>query len=191
MVSNPGFPTVEPAALASEAALVDRARAGDREALETLLRCLLDDAYAVAFRILGRPDEAQDAVQEGVLNAVRGLDGYRGEASFRTWLLRIVANAARSMARSNGRRRESALDDIAFEVAASEPEPDAGLLLAGEQARLEAALASLPEKQRLAVTLRIYQDLPYREIAVIAQCTEGSARVNYHLGLKRLKQLLQ
>ena len=56
---------------------------------------------------------------------------------------------------------------------------------------MRAALAHLPEKQRLAVTLRAYQGLTYREIADVADCSEGAARVNYHLGVKRLKQLLR
>ncbi len=73
---------------------------------------------------------------------------------------------------------------------ADAPDPAETLALRSEAERIERALARLPEKQRLAVTLRIHHGLSYREIAEVTGSTEGAARVNYHLGIKRLRERL-
>ncbi len=174
---------------ADDAILLARARRGEREALEALLARHLDAVYALAMRILGDRDLAQDAAQDACLNALRGLSRFRGGASFRTWLLRITANAARSLGRRRGRRAEYALVD-ADALPADAPDPAETLALRSEAERIERALARLPEKQRLAVTLRIHHGLSYREIAEVTGSTEGAARVNYHLGIKRLRERL-
>jgi RNA polymerase sigma-70 factor (ECF subfamily) len=173
-----------------EAALVARARAGDRDALAALVSSNLAAVYGVTARILGDRELAADAAQDAFVNALGALDRFRGEASFRTWLLRIAVNAARSLARRRGRRREVALD-VAADLAAEQADPVLRVALGAEAARVEHALARLPEKQRLAVTLRVYHELSYGEIGVVAGCSEGAARVNYHLGIKRLRELLR
>ncbi|MBV8818198.1 MAG: RNA polymerase sigma factor [Acidobacteriaceae bacterium] len=172
-----------------EAALIERARSGDSQALDSLVKRYLGDVYDIAYRVLGDRDVAQDAAQEAFVNAMRGLPRFRGESSFRTWLLRITVNCAHSLARKGVRRREISIvndDDLVQEGA------DAATLTAtrSELERASAALATLPEKQRLAVSLRIYQGLSYAEIAEMTGSTEGAARVNYHLGIKRLRELL-
>jgi RNA polymerase sigma-70 factor (ECF subfamily) len=172
-----------------DAELVEQARAGDREALNLLLSRHLDAVYDTTYRILGDRDAAQDAAQDAFVSAVRALDSFRGDASFRTWLLRIAMNAARSSGRRAGRRRETSLD-VVGERPGSAPDPEERATVAEEVARAEAALAELPEKQRLAVTLRL-QGLSHREIADATDSTEGSARVNYHLGIKRLRERMQ
>lgn len=181
--------TAAEARAGDDAELVARARAGERDALAVLVSRHLDDVYDVALRVLGDPELARDAAQDAFVHALRALNRFRGEASFRTWLLRIAVNAARMLVRRNGRRREVTLEQAA-DIAA-ETDPSAGVLLPAETARLAEALARLPEKQRLAVTLRVYQGLAYDEIGAIAGCSAGAARVNYHLGIKRLRGLLQ
>lgn len=170
-------------------ALLARARAGDAAARDALVRAHLDDVFAVALRILRDRDLAADAAQDAFVSALAALDGFRGESSFRTWLLRITANAARSVGRRTTRRREVALD-AAQATPAAEPDPARGAVVATETERIEAALAELPEKQRLCVALRIQQDLPYAEVARVVGCSEGSARVNYHHGIRRLREML-
>lgn len=172
-----------------EGSLIARARAGDRGAQDLLVGRYLRDVYGAALRILGDPDLAQDAAQDAFVNALRGLERFRGDSSFRTWLLRIAFNSARSVARRRGRRREVALTVVENEA---QPGPDVatGAVTRDESARAARLLARLPPKQRMAVTLRINQDLSYAEIGRILDCTEGAARVNYHLGIKRLRELL-
>jgi RNA polymerase sigma-70 factor (ECF subfamily) len=171
-----------------EASLVAEARSGDRDAQEALISMYLEDVYEVAVRILGDRDLAQDAAQDAFVNALNGLARFRGESSFRTWLLRITMNSARSLGRRRWRRREVALSVV--ENRPSEHRDAASnAVLVDEASRLTAMLEMLPPKQRLAVSLRVNQGLSYTEIGAVLDCSEGAARVNYHLGIKRLREL--
>ena len=173
---------------ATDAALLERSRGGDASALDELVARHHEAAFRVALAILGSEADAADAAQEGMLRALRGLDRFRGEASFRTWLLSIVANEARTALRKTGRRREAPL----IEELPEEREAGAeGVALKAEAARARALLARLPEKQRLAVQLRVDEGLSFREVGEVIGSTEGAARVNYHHGIRRLREWME
>jgi RNA polymerase sigma-70 factor, ECF subfamily len=173
-----------------DAALVERARSGDPDAREQLVKRYIDDVYRVTSRILGDRELAQDATQDAFINALGALSRFRGEASFRTWLLRIAVNAARSVGRRQGRRREVNLV-LADHEPSLEQDPATRAENRTEAARVEEYLAGLPTKQRMTVALRTQQGLSYAEIAATLNCSEGAARVNYHLGIKRLREMLR
>jgi RNA polymerase sigma-70 factor, ECF subfamily len=175
---------------AEEEALVERARAGDEAALDAIVQRHYRAVYEVAFRVLGDPELAADATQDAFVKAIRALGSFRGEASFKTWLLRIAANTARSAGRKTTSRREVELVPE-LQRGAGGPDPAREAVIRTEAARAARALQELPEKQRLAVSLRVYQGLSHREIAQALGSSEGAARVNYHLGLKRLRELLE
>ena len=174
----------------SDPALLRGAREGNPEALEELVALHQSSAFRVALGILGEEADAQDAAQDGMLRALKGLAGFRGGASFRTWLLVIVANEARSMLRRTARRREAPLDD---ELAGDSPAGGLaeGVVLRTEAARVRALLARLSEKQRLAVQLRVDEGLSFREVGDVIGSSEGAARVNYHHGIRRLREWLK
>lgn len=173
-----------------DAALVRRARAGEATALDALVARHHRAVYEVAYRILGDGDQAADAAQDAFVRAIRALDGFRGDASFRTWLLRIALNTARSAGRKQTRRREVPLEAVSATLEGSS-DPGRQAVTRTEAERAERALAALPEKQRLAVSLRIHQGLSHREIGELTGSSEGSARVNYHLGIRKLRELLK
>lgn len=175
---------------AEERALIERAAAGDRGAQDALLRRYLPVVYQLTYRLLGRREQAEDAAQDAMLSALRALPRFRGEASFRTWLLRIATNAARSQGRRASRRHERELG-AAEHVAGAGRDPAQAAEQGSELARVEQALALLPPRQRLVVTLRVQQGMSYTEIAAATGSSEGAARVNYHLGIKRLRELLR
>lgn len=179
----------EPAGGEPELALLERARAGEREAQEALVRRYLDEVYRLTYRLLGSRDRAEDATQDTFVNALQALPRFRGESSFRTWLLRIATNAARSQGRRWTRNRETSLTEV--QLATVDPGAMAELEHRTEAARVEKVLGLLPPKQRLAVALRVQQGLSFREIAELAGGTEGAARVNYHLGIRRLRELMR
>jgi RNA polymerase sigma-70 factor (ECF subfamily) len=181
---------VESARETDDASLIARARAGDEAAVDALVRRYLSDVYSVTSRVLHDEQLAQDAAQDALINAVRALHRFRGEASFRTWLLRIALNAARTIARKQVRRREVSLEE-AHETATDAADAASVVAMHDEAERAGRVLAQLPEKQRMAVTLRITQGLSYQEIGAVLDCTEGAARVNYHLGVKRLRELMR
>ena len=169
--------------------LVARARAGEASALDALVSRHYEAVYEVTYRVLGDAATAADAAQDAFMKAIEALDTFRGEASFKTWLLRIAANVATSAGRRTTRRREVALDAVPQQSGGvGNPEHEA--MVRTEAERVASAIESLPEKQRLAVTLRINQDLSHREIGEVIGSSEGAARVNYHLGIKRLRELL-
>jgi RNA polymerase sigma-70 factor (ECF subfamily) len=173
---------------ATDAALLERFRGGDASALDELVARHHQAAFRVALAILGSEADAADAAQEGMLRALRGLERFRGEASFRTWLLAIVANEARSALRKTSRRREAPLIEELPEERESGAE---GVAMRAEAARARALLARLPEKQRLAVQLRVDEGLSFREVGEVIGSTEGAARVNYHHGVRRLREWLE
>lgn len=180
---------VEPMADA-DGDLVERARTGDRNALERLVAAHLPEVHALTARILRDRSLAQDAAHDAMVNALGALHRFRGEASFRTWVLRIAVNAARTVARRQTRRREVPLELVADH--AENGVDTAARVIAGDEARRAAALLdTLPEKQRLTVSLRVQQGLSYHEIGEVLDCSEGAARVNYHLGVKRLRELMK
>ena len=170
--------------------LVQRVREGDERAMNILV----DRHHGVVFRrcvgILGDEDLAADASQNSFLKAFRAIDRFRGEAAFRTWLLAIAGNEARGHLRKAGRRKERGLEDVGA-ISAPGNDPSTEVTLRSEAARVRAAVDELPHKQRLSVTLRIDDDLSFREIGEIIGSSEGSARVNYHHGIRRLRELLE
>jgi RNA polymerase sigma-70 factor (ECF subfamily) len=168
-----------------DAELVDRGRSGDEAALSELVNRHHAAAYRVAVSLVRDDDEAQDVVQDAFLKAFRALDRFRGDASFRTWLLTITANEARGALRKSGRRRETALED-APPVPSDWPDPAESAVLSQESAR--EMLDQLPEKQRLSVSLRIDEGLSFKEIGEIIGSSEGAARVNYFHGIRRLRE---
>lgn len=174
----------------SDEVLVRRARDGEESALSALVKRHADAVYRVALAIAGDPDVAQDVSQDAFLKAFRGLEGFRGDAAFRTWLLTIAANAARGALRRQGRRRETDLD-AAPPVASEVRGPDEDAVLVSEAARAREALGRLPEKQRLSVQLRVDEGLSFREIAEVIGSTEGAARVNYFHGIRKLREWME
>ena len=169
--------------------LVQRVREGDQRAMNVLV----DRHHGVVFRscaaILSDEDLAADASQNSFLKAFRAVDRFRGEAAFRTWLLAIAGNEARGLLRKVKRRREDTLEDVDT-LPATGNDPSAEVVFRSEVERVRAVLAELPEKQKLSVSLRVFEGLSFREIGEMIDSTEGSARVDYHHGIRRLRELL-
>ena len=174
----------------SDEELVERGRAGDDAALSELVERHHAAAYRVAFSMLHEDDAAQDVVQDAFIKAFRALAGFRGEASFRTWILTIAGNEARGALRRRGRLRETALED-AGPVRSQQKPPDMEAVDAQEAAWARKMMETLPEKQKLSVALRIEEGLSFKEIGEIIGSSEGAARVNYFHGIRRLRELLQ
>jgi len=170
--------------------LVQLARRGDERALGALVDRHQGAVFRTAVSIVSDPDLAQDVTQDTFVKAMRALDGFRGDAAFRTWLLTIAANTARGVLRRSGRRVEVALDAIA-PVASDETDPAQNVALGDEAARARALLLQLPEKQRLAVQLRVDEGLSFREIGDVIGSSEGAARVNYFHGIRRLREWME
>jgi RNA polymerase sigma-70 factor (ECF subfamily) len=174
----------------SDLELVQRGRSGEEVALSALAKRHHAAAYRVALGFVREVDLAQDVVQDAFMKAFRALDGFRADASFRTWLLTITANEAKGALRKRGRRKETALED-AEEIRSEEGGPAHEAMVKQEAGRARRMLEQLPEKQRLSVTLRIEEGLSFKEIGDVIGSSEGAARVNYFHGIRRLRELME
>ncbi len=182
-----------PPAPASDEQLLTRHAAGDRRALEELFRRYRQPAYRVAFRLLGNEDDALDAVQDGFIKVLTRLDRFQGRSSFKTWLLRVVSNAALDLGRQRGRR---AAAEPGGEPAAADTGPlvwdDPTLGLEREDLRrlLDAALASLPEPQRQTFVLHVDAEMSYREVAEAMGISIGTVMSRLYYARQKLRAFL-
>jgi RNA polymerase sigma-70 factor (ECF subfamily) len=168
--------------------LVERFRAGERRAFDELVRRHQRAIFAVARRYLRNDADAADVAQQTFVRAFKALDGFRGAASVRSWLYRIAINVALNHVRDHAREKSQEIEEGRLTTNATGPQR----IIAGEDAaRLRAAVAELPPKQRMVLELRVFDDLSFREVAELADCTENAAKVNFHYAVKRLKELLR
>jgi RNA polymerase sigma-70 factor (ECF subfamily) len=174
-----------------ERALVAAAQAGDRGALDALLRRHYDRVHAVCRRIAGTNRDADDAAQEAMISIVRGLPRFDGRAQFSTWAYRIATNAALDELRR--RKRRPALHAVPDEGDVPEPvDPLAERRVAAVADRLsiDAALDELPEEFRAAVVLRDVADLDYAEIAEVLGVPVGTVKSRIARGRSQLAGIL-
>ncbi len=168
-VPDPARPGSRTAPLPDEEAVVARACRGDRGAFTQLMEHYQSACYGLAWRLLGDPDLAADAAQDAFVHAYDAIAKYRG-GLFRSWLLRITANASYDILRRAQRRPTTTLPDAEEGEAelpdrgAPDPEAEAGR---SELYRhLDAALRLLPHDQRAAVVLCDVYGMDYDEVAV-------------------------
>lgn len=170
-----------------DSALVERARRGERGAFDEIVRRHQRGLWRLARRYVKNDADAADVVQQAFVRAYRALERFRGEASVRSWLYRIGINVALNHVRDHGREQASASVGDELTVDAIAP----GAMLSAERARaLRDAVAELPPKQRMVLELRVYDDLSFREVAALADCTENAAKVSFHYAVKRLREVL-
>lgn len=144
--------------------------AGDPEAFATLVRRHRDRLWAVAIRTLGDPEEAADALQDGLISAFRGAAGYRGDAAVTTWLHRVVVNACLDRIRRRQARPSVSLEG--HEVRSRHDDHAATVT----RIDVRSALARLPEPQRVALVLVDLEDLPVAEVAEMLGVAEGTVK---------------
>jgi RNA polymerase sigma-70 factor (ECF subfamily) len=188
-MTRPACPRPEP----TDEALVRRTADGDSDALNTLFHRHRAVAYRVAYRLLGNEPDALDAVQDGFVKALSHLNGFGGRSSFKTWLLRIVSNAALDLGRSR-RRRDTRFggpaDDLPTCPDPREGDPDQGVLRADLRAVLTAALNQLPAAQRQAFVLHVDGGLSYQEVADALGIAVGTVMSRLFYARQRLRETL-
>jgi RNA polymerase sigma-70 factor (ECF subfamily) len=179
----------------SDECLLARFAAGDRSALDELFRRYRGVAYRVAFRLLSHEADALDAVQEGFIKVLKNLNGFQGRSSFKTWLLRVVSNAALDLGRQRGRREVLSLDvPETGEGEGLHPltvdDPARGLERADLRRLLTQALATLPEAQRQTFVLHAEAELSYREVAEVLGISIGTVMSRLFYARQKLRGYL-
>lgn len=167
--------------------LAERFREGDRAAFDQLVRRHQKQIWRLVRRYVKRDADAADVTQQAFVRAFKALATFRGDATVRSWLYRIAINCSLSWLRDHKREQPSEISEDAL----SEANPAPAQLIAGEDsARLRAAIAQLPPKQKLVLELRVFDDLSFKEVAELAECTENTAKVNFHYAVKKLREML-
>jgi RNA polymerase sigma-70 factor, ECF subfamily len=167
--------------------LAERFRDGDRAAFDILVRRHQKGMWRLIRRYVKRDADAADVTQLAFVRAFRGLAAFRGTATVRSWLYRISINCALSWLRDHRREQPADLPEDA--LIDTNPAP-AQLSADDERARLRRAIAQLPPKQKLVLELRVFDDLSFKEVADLAECSENTAKVNFHYAVKRLRDIL-
>jgi RNA polymerase sigma-70 factor (ECF subfamily) len=167
--------------------LAERFRDGDRAAFDVLVRRHQKGMWRLIRRYVKSDADAADITQLAFVRAFRGLTGFRGTATVRSWLYRIAINCALSWLRDHRREQPAEIDEEAL----IDDNPAPAQLSAGDdRAQLRRAIAQLPPKQKLVLELRVFDDLSFREVAELADCSENTAKVNFHYAVKRLRDIL-
>jgi RNA polymerase sigma-70 factor (ECF subfamily) len=166
--------------------LVGKARAGDMDAYEVLVRRHRDRIYRIALRMLGDRHDAEDIAQDVVIQVWTALAGFTGASSFTTWLYRIVVNRCLNQIRRS-RSTRPVLD--------GDPPPVAGaedMVIARQRARaVMEAIAALPPDQRAVVVLHHLEGLSYREVAAVVNISEDAVRGRLHRARVSLLETLR
>ena len=171
------------------------ARNGDQESLEKLVRLYEKRVFSLTSRMCRNSADAEEAAQEAFLAAWQALPAFRGDASFATWLYRLVSNACVDILRREGRHQAMAGPSLDDEESSPEPpdkspSPHALAERAELRRQIEAGLAALPPEYRQVLILREIHQCTYDEIAQICSIDLGTVKSRINRGRKRLRKIL-
>lgn len=187
----------------SEHELVLSASKGDRLAFRLLVEKYQVRAFAIAYEILRRREDAEDVVQESFVKAFLALPDFKGNSTFYTWLYRIVYNMAidfrRKISRRGGEAREydERLEAVvgvaagAVAVGMNQNAPDEFLYRKQQAGRISNVLASLSEEHRTVILLREIDGLNYEQIADVLNISKGTVMSRLHYARKKLQEQLK
>ncbi len=167
--------------------LVERFRAGERGAFDLIVRRHQKGMWRLARRYVKHDADAADVTQLAFVKAFHALISFRGAATVRSWLYRIAINCALTWIRDHRREQPQAIAEDALVASGS---ATATMISGEDSARLRTAIGALPPKQKLVLELRVFDDLSFKEVAELAECSENTAKVNFHYAVKRLREIL-
>ncbi len=207
-----GIPPAGPSAEGEDAALLARLRDGEEAAFETLILRYHAGMVRLALNYVPNGAVAEEVAQEAWIGVLKGVHGFRGDASLRTWIFRILVNTAISRGRREGRSlpfsalfdaerapREAAMDPAYFDPgndhwatrpASWEGKPEERLLAAETRARLDEAIAALPPAQREVISLRDVQGFASDEVCNALGISESNQRVLLHRARSKVRRAL-
>jgi RNA polymerase sigma-70 factor, ECF subfamily len=179
----------------SDEELVARSRGGDLDSFNQLVVRWERPIYALAYRVIGREEEARDVAQETFLRAFRALGGFKGQAKFSSWLYRITLNLCRDWIRRERRtpivQTPEGVDLVELAGEAVGTESIDELVSRKELGRAVAkAMALLPDEQRTAIILKEYHGLTFQEIADLLDCPLSTVKTRLYQGLTVLRRHL-
>jgi RNA polymerase sigma-70 factor (ECF subfamily) len=166
--------------------ILERVKKGDRQAFSNLVLKHQKALLRIVLRMTGETTLAEDVVQEAFMKAFEKLDTFEGRSSFKSWLFQIGVNTARNKLRS---RRDPHVDIDKVDVSVAHHQ-ELDLARIDLRTLIQTEVNKLPLKQKTALSLRIYEDLSFAEIADIMECPYDTAKANYRHALIKLKNKL-
>ncbi len=175
----------------SDGEIIDRVRAGQTGAFADLVRRHQDLVYGMALRATGKPEDAEDLAQEVFLSVFRGLEGFKGDAKFTTWLYRIAWNRCADWLRRNRKpgRRTTQLEE-ADDLADGRADPAAEVLGEDDRLRMRRALDGLDDRYRSVVELSCIQGLSYAEVGTALGLPVKTVETRLYRARKLLRERL-
>jgi len=175
--------------------LVARSIDGDTDSFNQLVLRWERPIFALAYRVIGREEEARDVVQETFLRAFRGIKNFRGQAKFSSWVYRIALNLCRDWIRRERRAPIQATPegvDLVELAAEQGPVESIETLVARHDLSkiVEQAMALLPDEQRTAIILKEYHGMTFQEIADLQGCPLSTVKTRLYQGLTVLRRHL-
>lgn len=165
--------------------LVKQVKAGNKTAFNLLVRAHQRGLYSIVFTILKDHDATDDVVQDAFLKAYKHMDTFQCRSSFKSWLYSIAINTAKNALRSESLREKVDVEKVVLQSSSRTGE-------SMEEKQLQTVLAEqiekLPEKQKLALTLRIFDELPFKDIAEIMECPYDTAKANFRHAITSLRK---
>ena len=154
-----------------------------------LVRTYQQRVYGLVRKMVIDHDDADDVTQEVFIKVHRNIDQFREDSQLYTWIYRIATNECLSFLNRKKRRFLFSLDDVKTDMIAH---IDNSPLVSGDeiQKKLQKALLTLPDKQRLVFNLKYFEDLPYEEIAKITDTSVGALKASYHHAVKKIEEFL-
>ena len=174
-----------------ESRLIGLASQGDAAAFNSLMGMHERRMYAVALRMCGNAEDAQDCLQEAMLRVYRAISGFKGQSSFSTWLYRITMNTCLDELRKRKNRPSTSLDglvDAGWSPVDAGETPERHTLRREVRQTLQAMILELPEDMRAAVVLRDIQGYSYDEIAEMLDTNVGTIKSRISRGRERLRE---
>ena len=168
------------------AEIIERCRQGDRDAHYELYKLYARSMYNIGYRIVHSEEEAEDVLQEAFISAFHSLEHYRGDASFGSWLKRIVVNKAINVLkrRKTERLPEDEKFDVADEIWTEEEFP-----FTADQVRT--AIGRLPDGYRAVLSLYLLEGYDHSEIAEILGISESTSKSQFNRSKKKLREILE
>lgn len=171
----------------SDIELVLDVKNGDRSAFSELVQRHQRSLLRVTLRFTRELTLAEDIVQDSFIKAYQKIHLFEGRSSFKSWLYQIALNTAKNRFRDRS-REEINIEDVYLGV---DPGAESSMVRSDARKRIQAEVELLPEKQRMALSLRVFEDLSFKEIAQIMDCPYDTAKANYRHALLKLRERLE
>ncbi|MFM6975875.1 MAG: RNA polymerase sigma factor [Sphingobacteriaceae bacterium] len=162
---------------------------GRKEAFGLLIKKYQEKVYWHCRRMVIDHDDADDLVQETFIKVWNNLDRFRQDAQLYSWIYRIASNECLQFLQKKKKRNHSSIDDLSEQISNNLAAADE---LNGEQIqlKLQQAIATLPEKQRLVFHMKYFEEMKYEEISTVLGTSVGALKASFHLAVKKIEEYL-